>query len=235
MNLIKDVWLSDIFLYDVYRLDNLNEAKVVFELPKTKSFIWAKIPTERVDSVDLLNSMNFKVVDVNVTFEINKKYVKKDQTIHSNITEFSKEDETSILKIAESSFVYSRFHLDKNIPNSLADKIKRMWIKNYIDKKRGVRLLVIKYKDEPAGFLAEIESKKENKSVGVIDLISIDKNFQGKGLGKYLVDYWINDCTDKYDILRVGTQIANIPSMRLYESCGFRISNSLYIMHLHLK
>lgn len=235
MKLIKDVWLSDIFNYDVYRLDNLNEVDSVFELPKTKSFIWAKIPTERIGLVDLLSSMNFRVVDVNVTFEINKKYVKKEQNIYSNITEFSKEDETLILKIAESSFVYSRFHLDQYISNSLAERIKKMWIKNYIDKKRGVRLLVIKYEDEVAGFLAEIESKHEDKSVGVIDLISIDKNFQGKGLGKSLVDYWINDCTDKYDILRVGTQIANIPSMRLYESCGFQISNSLYIMHLHIK
>ena len=80
MKLIKDNWLSDIF-----RLDNLNEFDNIFELPKTKSFIWAKIPTERVDLVDLLSSMNFRVVDVNVTFEINKKCIKKEQNIYSKL------------------------------------------------------------------------------------------------------------------------------------------------------
>ena len=33
--------------------------------------------------------------------------------------------------------------------------------------------------------------------------------------------------------VRVGTQIANIPSLRLYESLGFRIADTHYVLHYH--
>ena len=34
--------------------------------------------------------------------------------------------------------------------------------------------------------------------------------------------------------LRVGTQVANVPSLRLYENCGFRVAESAYVLHGHL-
>lgn len=234
MKLIKDIWLSDIFNYDVFKLDITDNENGPIKLPTTKSFVWAKIPVNRIDLVDLLSSLNFRVVDVNVTFEINKKKLDQNKSIDNDICEFTQGDENKILDIAESGFVYSRFHLDPNISNVTANSIKKMWIKNYLDKKRGERLLIVKDNNNVAGFLAELKSKKENKLIGIIDLISIDKNFQGKSLGKKLVNYWLNDCYDKYDVFKVGTQIANIPSIKLYESCGFRLSDSLYIMHLHI-
>lgn len=36
-----------------------------------------------------------------------------------------------------------------------------------------------------------------------------------------------------FDVLMVGTQSSNIPSMRMYEKCGFRISETADMAHLH--
>jgi RimJ/RimL family protein N-acetyltransferase len=33
--------------------------------------------------------------------------------------------------------------------------------------------------------------------------------------------------------LDVGTQVANLPSVRCYERLGFRLSSSSYVLHLH--
>ena len=33
--------------------------------------------------------------------------------------------------------------------------------------------------------------------------------------------------------LRVGTQAANTPSVRLYESLGFRLSQAQFVLHHH--
>jgi RimJ/RimL family protein N-acetyltransferase len=36
-----------------------------------------------------------------------------------------------------------------------------------------------------------------------------------------------------FEKIHAGTQIANIPSMRLYESLGFRICRAGYVFHYH--
>jgi ribosomal protein S18 acetylase RimI-like enzyme len=229
MKFVSDVWLSEVFGYDVFKV-NLENSKNIFpkELPK-RAFYYAKVPVTAVSQVGDLTNAGFRVVDVNVTFE------RKPQAIASNeniiVRDVKPEDEADILKIAETAFIYSRFHLDPHVSKELANKIKREWIANYIRKQRGERLLVAEINGKPAGFLAELVT---NERIGVIDLIGVDKNMQGQGIGKRLVQYHINDAVKKYSNLLVGTQIANIPSMRLYQTCGYQISNSTYVLHAHV-
>ena len=35
--------------------------------------------------------------------------------------------------------------------------------------------------------------------------------------------------------LIVGTQVANVPSVQLYESLGFRLKSSQYVLHMHVR
>jgi len=173
------------------------------------------------------------VVDVNILFEREPA-----QSIEVNpsilVRDIQSSDEDSVLKIAETAFVYSRFHLDPNITKKLADNIKREWIDSYLKKRRGERLLIAEVDNQPIGFLALL-STGENKTTGVIDLIGVAKNMRGRGVGKSLVKYHIQDGYGKYSNLIVGTQISNIPSMRLYMQCGYDISNSYYVLHAHIR
>jgi dTDP-4-amino-4,6-dideoxy-D-galactose acyltransferase len=172
------------------------------------------------------------VIDVNVTFEREPA-----RSVGSSskiiVRDVLPKDEATVLDIAESAFVYSRFHLDPMVPKELADKIKREWIANYIRCERGERLLVAEVDGKPVGFLALLATGDAEKA-GVIDLIGVGKNMQGRGVGKRLVDFHIQDAYQKYSRLIVGTQIANVPSMRLYTKCGYNISSSTYVLHAHV-
>lgn len=234
MKFVSDTWLSEVFGYDVFKINLENnetlDSKNIFpkELPK-RAFYYAKVPVTAVSQVGNLTNAGFRVIDVNVTFERQPEVITSNENII--VRDVKPEDEIDVLKIAESSFVYSRFHLDPQVSKELADKIKREWIANYVRKQRGERLLVAEINGKPAGFLAELVT---NEKIGVIDLIGVDKNMQGQGVGKKLVQFHISDAMKKYTSLLVGTQVANIPSMRLYQTCGYEISNSSYVLHAHV-
>lgn len=236
MKFVRDAWLSEVFGYDVFKLnienDEIIDSKNVFSkdaLP-SRGFYYAKVPVTSVAQVGVLTNAGFRVIDVNVTFERQPENI---SSVNNNIfvRDVQPEDETDVLKIAENSFIYSRFHLDPLVTKELADKIKREWIANYVRKQRGERLLVAEVDGKPTGFLALLVT---NEKVGVIDLIGVAKNMQGRGVGKQLVEFHISDALKKYSGLLVGTQIANIPSMRLYQTCGYEISNSTYVLHAHV-
>jgi ribosomal protein S18 acetylase RimI-like enzyme len=238
MRFDPDTWLTGIFGCDVFKAslakDEVLDPKDIFSealLPR-RAFYYAKVPVTSVAQVGALTMAGFRVIDVNVTFEREPvRSVESDSKII--VRDVLPKDEAAILDIAESAFVYSRFHLDPFVSKELANKIKREWIANYVRGQRGERLLVAEVDGKPVGFLALLVTDGAEKT-GVIDLIGVEKNMQGRGIGKRLVDFHIQDAYQKYSRLIVGTQIANVPSMRLYTNCGYNISNSTYVLHAHV-
>jgi ribosomal protein S18 acetylase RimI-like enzyme len=65
--------------------------------------------------------------------------------------------------------------------------------------------------------------------------MGVDRPEQGQGAGHRLVETFIGESAGGCDRLRVGTQLANIPSIRLYEKCGFRLAASEYVLHAHVR
>ena len=74
---------------------------------------------------------------------------------------------------------------------------------------------------------------RESRSARVIDLVAVDRRFQRRGVAKALIRGLFDQCHDHADEIRVGTQIANAPSLRLYENCGFRVCSSVFVLHRH--
>ena len=95
--------------------------------------------------------------------------------------------------------------------------------------------MVAEWDGVPVGFLAVLAAEVKGCSCRVIDLIGVSNSHQGRGGGRELVDYFRQLYAGKCDLLRVGTQVANIPSARLYERCGFRLAESAYVLHAHVK
>jgi ribosomal protein S18 acetylase RimI-like enzyme len=236
-----DAWLANIFGYPVFKVSFVAEEKNVSADEFTKvisgqtAFLYAKIPTTRIDQVRALTAAGFNVIDVNVAFE--RAPASRDDGAKRILTvrEIRADEHTAVLKIAETSFVYSRFHLDPQIPNRLANAVKRAWIESYCNKERGECLLVAQVKGKPAGFLAVLRATINGESVRVIDLIAVDKSYQNHGVGSALIDFIIHDPVLDYDRLRVGTQAANIPSLQFYEKLGFRIVKTTFVAHAHFR
>ena len=199
------------------------------------AFYYAKVPTSRIDLVLALTEGGFGVVDVNVTFrrEPNPQLM-KGQDADILVRDFHPGDDDRVLAMASTCFTYSRFHLDPHIPRDLANAVKRAWIQSYCQKSRGERLLVAESEGKVVGFLAVLGCADSGNEELVIDLVGVDKSFQGRGIGRNLVKSFMNCAAGRDVRLRVGTQVANIPSIRLYESIGFRASETSYVLHAHI-
>lgn len=76
-----------------------------------------------------------------------------------------------------------------------------------------------------AGFMLLLETPESI----VVDLIAVDPEFQGRGLGRAL----LAAAASRDRIIFAGTQQANFSSCRLYEKNGFLISGEEFVYHLH--
>ena len=81
------------------------------------------------------------------------------------------------------------------------------------------------------GFLQLLKKKSE---YFIIDLIATDKKHQKKGVAKSMIDYAQSYYSSKQiKKIVVGTQIANIPSIKFYQKLGFIIKDAKYVFHYH--
>lgn len=239
MEIASDAWLSDIFGYPVFRLDaktaqieSGDELKRHSERHK-RALYYVKFRVEDVARVRSLTRDGFYVVDVNTTFEL-RKDTSPLQNLSSNIVVcYDAAFHADAMRSAGACFRYSRFHLDPLIPKHIADRVKYEWVRSYVEKKRGDALIVAVKKGVFAGFLAAAFVQDSTRRMAVIELIGVDPAFQGQGVGKALVQEFISVYRTRCDALQVGTQAANIPSMRLYERMGFSIVDTKYVMHMH--
>lgn len=248
MQIAHDSWLSGVLGCDAFKvsLDDgdteatlLGIAESVGEptgIVSRPSFYYAKIATTRVDIVRALGRAGFSVVDVNVSFEIVPGEARF-ETAPSQIVVKDGADthHQELREIAHCCFEYSRLHLDPSIPNHTARLSRVAWVDSYLQGKRGERLWVAESDGKAVGFVCELSVQDGRDRVGVIDLIGVAKSHQRLGVGKLLVQSFILNSIGRYSRLRVGTQVANIPSMRLYEACGFRVVETAYVLHAHLE
>ncbi|MGH7380756.1 MAG: GNAT family N-acetyltransferase [Candidatus Methylomirabilales bacterium] len=246
MKIQEDSWLSEIFGYPVFRVEPGDERAAVplgdvvrnHESRHSSAMYYAKIDADRIETVRELSGAGFYVVDVNVTFGMpatdGAGRGKAADFVRHTIREIAPEDHEAVLRIAATCFRYSRFHLDPLIPASVANRIKHDWILNYIKKQRGEQLWVALHDARPAGFLAVFASDAGGRRTRTIDLIGVDSAVQGRGFGASLVAFFIDRYAGVSDYLQVGTQVANIPSMKLYQKFGFAIVRTQYVMHKHV-
>ena len=246
MEICGDHWLSAIFGYRVFKIDTslnghppffLNDSISRHVHQQSAAMYYAKIETNEVETVRQLGQAGFYVVDVNVTFGRDplSPPISPSEPLKVLIDEMQPDQHQAALDIAASCFKFSRFHLDPFISEKIANQIKHDWILSYIQKQRGERLFVALREQQPVGFLAALSSVTQGKRVRIIDLIGVDKRFQNQGVGKALVTFFINYYKDQSDLLQVGTQVANVPSIRLYQKLGFSIVKTQYVMHLHVQ
>ena len=233
----KDEWLSEQIAKSVYQLkvndlleDNFTQDWKVFKKCHIKEdyFVFSKISTNSVNIWQCLEKADFKLIDTNVKFELFGNILsKRNQQKDIEICFAEKIHNQAAGMIARENFIYSRFHLDPLIDNDIASQIKQNWVKNYFSGKRGDEMVLALLNDEPVGFLQLIIKDREL----FIDLIGVDKKVQGKGLASAMIKYAEENII--HTCIKVGTQIGNLPSIKLYQKLGFVLTGSDYVFHYH--
>jgi ribosomal protein S18 acetylase RimI-like enzyme len=221
-SLRPDVWLSGVLGFPVYATDASGEAPV----DDGRSLTYAKVDVADTESVARLTARGFSVVDVNLTFV---QRGPRPEAAAVLVEPARPEHGEALADIAGRCFRFSRFHLDPLLPDELADRVKREWVRSYVAGTRGVELLAAVDDGEPVGFLAVLESGDAR----IIDLVGVAPEAQGRGAGRALVNAFVERHEADGRELRVGTQAANVASVRLYESAGFSLASAAYVLHLH--
>jgi ribosomal protein S18 acetylase RimI-like enzyme len=221
-----DAWLAEVMNRPVFRVDGSGATTELAAhlAAQSGAFYFVKVASDRVEDVAALSKLGFVVVDTNVTFELASEVRSESST---EVSDMRPGEADAVLDIAGSAFRFSRFHLDPRVGDALAHHIKREWIRNYVLGKRGAGLLVARDGGRPIGFLAHLVSH----GTAVIDLIAVATDAHGKGAGSALCAAFAQRYAGMPRI--VGTQVANVPSVRLYTKLGFALARSQYVLHAH--
>jgi len=255
VKIIEDKFLSNIFEYSCYNLvvevGDIFVPSITFILntillsnDREKKFIYTTIGKDTSIHTYSLLSLGFEVITENIVYRINRvnshlyytalKDVQSGSCEDLLIVGHSYQDEVDVLEIAFTSFIYDRFHADKNIDIIKANSIKGHWVANCLNGERGDSLFVSRRNGKVVGFLIALKKLVDDKIVGVIDLIATNFNYRGQGVGKELINTFLYNYVYQCDYVIVGTQSKNIVSRSLYLSKGFCESELTYSMHLHL-
>jgi len=239
-----DPWLSTLLGKSAGRL-KLGEATAEAEPCRAQlaaaalQFCDVRVAAERTDWLRVLQQLRFYTVDATITLELLPgaelatvgaipvvPVAVYDAGTGAAIAE-------SLSALAERSFRYSRFHLDPAIPERVANQIKAAWARNCGLGKRGDRCFVAYGEKQPVGFLAALLGQEGDQAVATIDLIAVEAARRSQGIGRALVSAFADAYRDRDALLRVGTQLANIPALRFYQRLGFTVARSSYVLHYH--
>jgi ribosomal protein S18 acetylase RimI-like enzyme len=232
----EDEWLSNImgksafivfpsieFLKAVHN-DGSEENKWLQKIHNMPCFVFCKVIPTETEVIVGLEEIGFNLIDTNVTLVNNtlKEFI--DSKYKFCFAE--KEDKKDTIELAATSFVYSRFHLDHRVSNNVANKVKELWVENFFNGKRGSHMVLAKDGDRIIGFLQIIAQEEQY----IIDLIAVSKDYRKQGIAKNLI-LFANANLENIEKVIVGTQIANMPSINLYEKLGFRFKSAKYVFH----
>lgn len=192
-------------------LRELIKNRILYATFRTKS--------SNFELIHSLEESNFILVDGLITLEINTLTLDhKEQT-----NEIRKANRNDLKKLKElTSGVYSsgRIFNDPLISKNIANTFYMKWIENSIVGNAADLVLVW---EEKADILGYVTLQKKGK----IPLVCVSKKARGKGIASRLINASFN-AFKKWDVKNVviETQMDNIPALRIYQSCGFKIIGS---------
>ena len=240
----EDAWLSEIFGHAVFRLqlsdyDTPERAATLIRNHVEEhrpAMYYVRVGTDQVDAVRAFGQVGMYVVDVNVTLRLAsaRSSALERPNYPVQVREAAPSEYKALLAIAGSCFRYSRFHLDPEVPADVAHRVKYEWIRSYTRGQRGDKLYAALLDGQPVGFLAVLCLDRAGRRVAVIDLVGVQVDKQGQGIGQALTSFFVERYGPANDALEIGTQVANVPALRLYEKFGFRVGNAQYVMHMHV-
>lgn len=171
---------------------------------------------------------NVDLVDEKITF---LKEIEKSFLVSKTESYPEKYPDKQLINLAVESGIYSRFNVDPKIGRKKFEELYTQWIVKSVSKEIADDVLVYKPEGEIAGFVT-IGKKNERADVGII---AVDKSYRGKGIGKTLMKTAENFYFNKLKLIQVVTQGDNVPAIRLYESCGYKIGKVEFLYHLWIK
>lgn len=183
-------------------------------------------------SLRLACQHGFTLVDTRLTLErmlSSKDPAPEPQDANISVRVWQSSDIPVLSDIAALNIKQTRFHNDPGFSTERAEALYRTWIErscqDYADQ-----VLVAVDKGAPAGFIT-LNTNAE-QSLGSISLLGVSQTARQRGLGSLLVSAGLRWLAAQGAVrAAVVTQGANLAALRLYQHCGFIITDMYLWFH----
>lgn len=228
----KADWDSNFFGFNIGKIDLDPTDNIEEFLNDASKFKLVYIFSNKELTIPGLNLVDKKVI---YEKKINNTGNFDNQLNNESISLFSEQDHSyeQLLNLAYLSGTYSRFRLDKGMPEGYFNKLYKLWLDNSLNKSIAFATIVSTSDNNVSGFVTL--GKKDSKC-SKIGLIAVDENYQGRKIGSKL----LNECEvlsrkKGFSKIEVATQGNNLAACRLYEKNNFKVKSEQFIYHLWKK
>ncbi|GLO67083.1 GNAT family N-acetyltransferase [Oceanobacillus kimchii] len=210
-------WDQRNFPVETYQLSEYSEA-ALRETDQVKGHFTVKVGV--FENTKLLHDYGFYYADTLIA-----PFCKKDRFLFERAKEASfteNFDKDEILNIAEEAFQGGRYHRDFNIPNNMADKRYRNWVKDLINQRL---ILAYKQNGEIAGFFAYKDDQ--------ILLLAMHEDYRGKGMATAFAGACVKEQFVRTGHTELKTSISpsNPASLNVFLGLGFRLGPAIDVYH----
>jgi dTDP-4-amino-4,6-dideoxy-D-galactose acyltransferase len=191
-------------------------------------YLWTRVPGGDFVAIRQLVAEGFEPIDGLITFSAAVRQPNAEAD-HISCRFYRSGDCALLEEIAARSFRLGRFFEDPALPAEFGRAAYRRWVRDscggYSDA------VLVADADGPVGFttvkIDKIAAATLGTKIAVIGLVATSTEHQRRGIGKSLVAATLRWCTSAGCAwVQVGTQIGNVAAARLYESAGFRMTDS---------
>ena len=135
----------------------------------------------------------------------------------------------ALYRLALISGEYSRFRLDRQLPNGSYEHLYRKWIEGACPQE-GINKQIFLY--APDGIAQGMITVDFSGNHAHIGLVAVDPEFQYQGFGTKIMSSLEGFLYKQgVEIIEVATQRANIKACKWYEKNGFRVKSITPIYH----
>lgn len=126
---------------------------------------------------------------------------------------------------------FSRYKRDPNFPPQTFEKLYNTWIENELSDTKNCTVFTFNEQNSIAGLI----TLKQKEEKGIISLVAVKPNFQGKGIGKKLIEHALahfknngrKNCV-------VASQKLNSSAASFYRKLQFKLVQEQVYFHLWL-
>ena len=185
-----------------------------------------RIDASDYSSLHALEGADFHTIDTLITFAIDLDKQRPQKPDHDfKIRLAGPADAEQLADLARTAFVYDRFHSDPSIDRERADELHATWLRDSCNGKAVDAVLLAEDDKGLLGFascLLQRDTDKLGRMVGTMILAASAERARGRGVAHATMmaaSEWMRQ--QGCDVVEGGTQVRNIPSVRLFRRCGF--------------
>lgn len=168
-------------------------------------------------------AQGFKFVDQRVEMAMTASETTPLELGRSSCRVASADDLPSLAEMARVSHRDTRFFKDAAFDSLKAENLYATWIAKDV---RENKVLVAESSVEKGRIIGYISTSLDDNKDGRISLLAVDQKERGRGVGRLLVHDAIDSLFSRGSTaVRVATQGANVSALRLYQNCGFRVTD----------